>query len=59
MQDGRLPGRLLHLVGPVRLVLPDDRQRVGLRVEDPVVKRQVVVVGEEQVEIPEGDRGKG
>lgn len=44
---------LLHLVGSVRLFLPDDGQRVGLRVEDPVVKREVVVVGEKQVEILE------
>ncbi len=46
---------LLHLVGSVCLVFLDDRQRVSLSVEDPVVERQVVVVREEQVEIPEGD----
>lgn len=48
---------LLHFVGFVRLVLPDDRQRVGLGVEDPVVEREVVVFREEQVEIPAGDKG--
>lgn len=51
---------LLHLVGDVRLVLLEDGQRVSLGVEHPVVERQVVVVGEEQVEIPGGDReGRG
>lgn len=45
-------GPLLHFVGSVRLVFPDDGQRVGLGVEDPVVQREVVVVGEEQVEVP-------
>lgn len=48
-------GPLLHFVGSVRLVFPDDGQRVGLSVEDPVVEREVVVVGEQQVEIPVGD----
>lgn len=28
---------------------------MGLRVEDPVVQRELVVVGEEQVEVPAGD----
>lgn len=46
-------GPLLHLVGSVPLLLPEDGQRVGLGVEDPAVEREVVVVGEEQVEIPE------
>lgn len=50
---------LLHFVGEVRLALPDDGQRVSLGVEDPVVEREVVVIGEEQVEVPEGDRGGG
>lgn len=35
----RGPGPLLHLVGSVRFILPDDRQGVGLRVEHPVIKR--------------------
>lgn len=48
-------GPLLHFVGSVRLVSPDDGQRVGLCVEDPVVEREVVVVREEQVEVPAGD----
>lgn len=46
---------LVHFVGSVQLVFPDDWQRVGLRVEDPVVQRELVVVGEEQVEVPAGD----
>lgn len=46
---------LVHFVGSVQLLFPDDGQRVGLRVEDPVVQREVVVVGEEQVEVPVGD----
>lgn len=50
-------GPLLHLVGSVPLLLPEDGQRVGLGVEDPVVEREVVVVGEEQVEIPEETHG--
>lgn len=48
-------GPLLHFVGSVQLVFPDDGQRVGLSVEDPVVEGEVVVIGEEQVEIPAGD----
>lgn len=48
-------GPLLHFVGSVRLLVRDDGQRVGLRVEDPAVEREVVIVGEEQVEIPAGD----
>lgn len=30
----------------------EDRKRVGLRVEDPTLKRHQVVAGEQQVEIP-------
>lgn len=46
-------GKLLHFVGSVCLLLPDDGQGVSLSVEDPVLERQVVVVGEQQVQIPE------
>lgn len=50
-----MPGRaLLHFVGSVCFVLPDDGQRVSLGVEDPVLKWQVVVIGEQQVEVPGG-----
>lgn len=48
-------GPLLHFIGSVRLVLPDDGQGVSLGVEDPVVEREVVILREEQVEIPKGD----
>lgn len=50
-------GPLLHFIGSVCLVLPHDGQGVSLGVEDPVVEREVVILGEEQVEIPVGDRG--
>lgn len=52
-------GTLLHFVGSVCLVLPDDGQGVGLSVEDPVFEWQVVVVREQQVEIPEGKDERG
>lgn len=48
-------GPLLHFIGSVCLVLPHDGQGVSLGVEDPVVEREVVILREEQVEIPEGD----
>lgn len=47
---------LLHLVGSVCLLLLDDGQRMSLGVEDPVLEGKVVVVGEEQVQIPGGDK---
>lgn len=50
---------LLHFVGSVCLLLPDDGQGVSLSVEDPVLEWQVVVVGEQQVEIPEGRMREG
>lgn len=50
-------GFLLHFVGSVCQVFPDDGQGVSLGVEDPVLEWQVVIVGEEQVEIPERGRG--
>lgn len=51
-------GTLLHFVVLVCLVVPDDGQGVSLRVEDPVLEWQVVVLGEEQVEIPGGGEGE-
>lgn len=59
IRGARVQGALLlHLVGSVCVVLADDGQRVSLGVKHPVVERQVVVVGEEQVEIPGGDIGR-
>lgn len=36
----------------------EHRERVGLRVEDPALQRHQVVAGEQQVQIPEGGRGR-
>lgn len=47
-------GNRLVLCGLVlQAALPDDGQRVGLRVEDPVLQREEVIVGEEEVQILE------
>lgn len=47
----RLPlGRLA--AGQRDVAQVEDGQRVGLRVEDPALKRHQVVAGEQQVEVP-------
>ena len=50
--------RLLHLAGLLCVVLLDDWQGVGLCVEHPVLEGQVVIIGEQEVQVSAGKGGR-